>query len=105
MLEYGRDLPQDRIDAAYAHIKELRETDVPDFILMPTAPQTAFKFGDPVPSNQADFTAYANLAERPAIAFPLGKDRRDLPASAQIVGPRGREADLVATVRAFLGAV
>ncbi|MEL6687766.1 MAG: amidase [Pseudomonadota bacterium] len=105
MLEYGRDLPRDRIDAAYAHIRELREADFPDFILMPTAPQTAFKFGDPVPANQADFTAFANLADRPAIAFPLGKDRRGLPASAQIVGPRGREADLVATVKVFLGAI
>ncbi len=103
MLEYGRDLPKAKVDAAYAHIDALRAQTDPDFILMPTAPQTAFKFGDPVPANQADFTAYANLADRPAIAFPLGKDRRGLPASAQIVGPRGREADLVATVRAFLG--
>ena len=102
MLEYGRDLPQERVDGAYAHIRELREANFPDFILMPTAPQLAFKFGDPVPANQADFTAFANLADRPAIAFPLGKDRRGLPASAQIVGPRGREADLIATVRAFL---
>jgi aspartyl-tRNA(Asn)/glutamyl-tRNA(Gln) amidotransferase subunit A len=102
MLEYGRDLPQERIDAAYAHVKALRIADFDDFILMPTAPQLAFKFGDPVPANQADFTAFANLADRPAIAFRLGKDRRGLPASAQIVGPRGREADLIATVRAFL---
>ncbi|MGB6319858.1 MAG: amidase [Litorimonas sp.] len=102
MLEYGRDLSQDRIDAAYAHVEALRAADYPDFILMPTAPQTAFRFGDPVPANQADFTAFANLADRPAIAFPLGRDRRGLPASAQIVGPRGREADLVATVQAFV---
>ncbi|MGB6231008.1 MAG: amidase, partial [Litorimonas sp.] len=102
MLEYGRDLSKDRIDTAYAHVEALRAADYPDFILMPTAPQTAFKFGDPVPANQADFTAFANLADRPAVAFPLGRDRRGLPASAQIVGPRGREADLVATVRAFL---
>lgn len=102
MLEYGRDLPQDRIDAAYDHVQELRAADHPDFILMPTAPQTAFRFGDPVPANQADFTAFANLADRPAIAFPLGRDSRGLPASAQIVGPRGREADLFATVRAFM---
>lgn len=103
MLEYGRDLPSERVEAAYAHVKSLREELLPDFILMPTAPQTAFRFGDPVPANQADFTAFANLADRPSIAFPLGKDRRGLPASAQIVGPRGREADLVATVRAFTG--
>lgn len=101
MLEYGRDLAQDRIEAAYAHVDALRSADYPDFILMPTAPQTAFRFGDPVPTNQADFTAFANLSDSPAIAFPIGRDRRGLPVSAQIVGPRGREADLVATVRRF----
>ena len=102
MLEYGRDLAQDRVDAAYAHVRALREAEFPDFILMPTAPQTAFKFGDPVPANQADFTAFANLSDRPAIAFPLGTDERGLPASAQLVGPRGREADLVATIQALM---
>ena len=101
MLEYGRDLPLDRIDGAYAHLKELREATFPDFILMPTAPQTAFKFGSPVPANQADFTAFANLADRPAIQFPIGKSEAGLPIGAQLVGPRGREADLVATVMAL----
>ena len=99
MLEYGRDLPLEKIDAAYAHLKALRAAPFPDFILMPTAPQTAFKFGDSVPANQADFTAFANLADRPAIQFPIGKNELGLSIGAQLVGPRGREADLVATVR------
>lgn len=101
MLEYGSKLPQEKIDAAYTHVKMLREATFPDFILMPTAPQTAFKFGDLVPNNQADFTAFANLADRPAIQFPIGKDKNGLPIGAQVVGPRGREADLVATVKSF----
>lgn len=99
MLEYGRDLPLEKIDAAYAHIKTLRSAEFPDFILMPTAPQTAFKFGDPVPANQADFTAFANLADRPAIQFPIGTGANGLPIGAQLVGPRGGEANLVATVK------
>lgn len=99
MLEYGSNLPQEKVEAAYAHVKELREADHPDFILMPTAPQTAFKFGSPVPANQADFTAFANLADRPAIQFPIGNTADGLPVGAQLVGPRGREADLVATVK------
>ncbi|MEP3890249.1 MAG: amidase [Hellea sp.] len=98
MLEYGRDLPLEKIERAYAHIKTLRAAEFPDFVLMPTAPQTAFKFGDPVPVNQADFTAFANLADRPAIQFPIGYDNQGLPIGAQLVGPRGGEADLVATV-------
>lgn len=101
MLEYGANLPQEKVDAAYAHMKTLRETVFPDFILMPTTPQTAFKFGDPVPVNQADFTAFANLADRPAMQFPIGNDSDGLPIGAQLVGPRGREADLVATVRSL----
>jgi len=68
---------------------------------MPTAPQTAFKFGDTVPTNQADFTAFANLSDRPAISFPIGMNADGLPVSAQLVGPRRKEADLVATVKAL----
>lgn len=101
MLEYGAGLPKEKVDAAYTHMKILREVDLPDFILMPTAPQTAFKFGSPVPANQADFTAFANLANRPAIAFPIGVDGNGLPISAQLVGPRGREHDLIATVKSL----
>ncbi|MGJ8562998.1 MAG: amidase [Alphaproteobacteria bacterium] len=101
MLEYGRDLPKEKIDAAYVHLRELRRAKFPDFILMPTAPQTAFKFGEPVPANQADFTAFANLANRPAIQFPIGVDSKGLPIGAQLVGPRGRETELVATVKSL----
>jgi aspartyl-tRNA(Asn)/glutamyl-tRNA(Gln) amidotransferase subunit A len=99
MLEYGRDLPLEKIERAYAHVHSLRRADFPDFVLMPTAPQTAFRFGDLVPANQADFTAFANLADRPAIQFPIGVNGEGLPIGAQLIGPRGREADLVATVR------
>ncbi len=102
MLEYGRDLSDDRIQAAYDHIADLRAADLPDFILIPTAPQTAFKFGERVPANQADFTAFANLADRPAIQFPIGLAENGLPVGAQLVGPRGGEAELVATVRSML---
>lgn len=99
MLEYGRDLSLEKIEAAYAHLKLMRQAHFADYILMPTAPQTAFKFGDPVPHNQADFTAFANLADRPAIQFPIGQSDEGLPIGAQLVGPRGGEADLVATVK------
>ncbi|CAM3650266.1 amidase [Litorimonas haliclonae] len=101
MMEYGSNLPQEKVKAAYAHVKELREADFPDFILMPTAPQTAFKFGSPVPANQADFTAFANLSDRPAIQFPIGITANGLPVGAQLVGPRGREADLVESVKSL----
>lgn len=99
MLKWGYEQPREKIDAAYAHVEQLRSENPADFILMPTAPQSAFKFGDPVPANQADFTAYANLANRPAICFPIGMNANGLPLSAQLVGPAGRDADLFATIR------
>ena len=102
LLEWGDRQSPEKIDAAYGHINELRKAKFPDFILMPTAPQTAFMFGDPVPANQADFTAFANLADRPAICFPIGTNSQGLPISAQLVGPRGGEADLVSTLRHLL---
>ena len=105
LLEYGRNVDRARVDAAYAHVDALRTASLPDFILMPTAPQTAFAFGDPVPANQADFTAFANLADRPAIAFPVGEADNALPVSAQLVGPRDGEAALVATVQALLSSL
>jgi len=93
--------PMLEIEAAYMHVKILRQAKFPKFILMPTTPQTAFRFGETVPIDQADFTAFANLADRPAIAFPIGKNADGLPISAQLIGPRGREADLVATLQSL----
>ena len=102
MLHYGRDLDLAKVDECYAHVAELRAAELPDYILMPTAPQVAFRFGEPVPANQADFTAFANLADRPAVQFPIG-EVEGLPVGAQLVGPRGGEAGLVATVGEMLG--
>ncbi len=98
MLNWGQKQSAVKIDQAYDHLTALRNAEFPDFILMPTAPQAAFKFGEDVPVNQADFTAFANLADRPVISFPIGVGKNGMPISAQLIGPRGREADLAATV-------
>lgn len=99
MLKWAARQSEEKIKNAFAHQRQVADGDYADFILMPTTPQVAFKFGSPVPANQADFTAFANLANRPAIAFPIGMSEEGLPISAQLVGPKGREADLVATVK------
>ena len=70
-----------------------------DLLLMPTTPQTAFHHNDPVPVNQADFTALANVWGAPALAFPLRTG--DLPASAQLVAAPGRDSALLASTRAL----
>ena len=67
-----------------------------DLLLMPTTPQTAFHHNDPVPVNQADFTALANVWGAPALAFPLRTG--DLPASAQWLAAPGQDDVLLAQV-------
>jgi aspartyl-tRNA(Asn)/glutamyl-tRNA(Gln) amidotransferase subunit A len=53
-------------------------------LLLPTAPQTAFAFGTPVPSTQADLAAPASICGFPAISVPMGAVD-GLPVGAQLV--------------------
>ena len=97
MLRYGRDMPSGKLVRAWATVRAagaacLRALAGVDALLMPTASQRAFAFGDPVPENQADLTALANFAGCPAVAIPVGGD--GLPASVQLLGPPWSEARL-----------
>ncbi len=61
-----------------------------DFIITPTTPSTAFKFGehsqDPVEMYLADlFTVQASVAGLPAISVPCGKDKMGLPIGIQAI--------------------
>jgi Asp-tRNA(Asn)/Glu-tRNA(Gln) amidotransferase A subunit family amidase len=67
-----------------------------DVMLLPTAPQTAFAFGEPVPANAADFTSIANMAGVPALSIPLPHVEGDLPAGLQAIGPAGSDTALLA---------
>jgi Asp-tRNA(Asn)/Glu-tRNA(Gln) amidotransferase A subunit family amidase len=67
-----------------------------DVMLLPTAPQAAFAFGDAVPSNQADFTAIANMAGLPALSAPLPVAAGALPLGLQAITAVGCEATLLA---------
>jgi aspartyl-tRNA(Asn)/glutamyl-tRNA(Gln) amidotransferase subunit A len=62
-----------------------------DFLVMPTAPTTAWKFGeikDPLSLYLEDiFTVPANLAGLPAISVPSGVDSNNMPIGFQILGP------------------
>lgn len=65
-----------------------------DAIFSPTAPETAFKFGektdDPLKMYLSDiYTVTANLAGVPAISFPIGtvgKGEKGLPIGGQLIG-------------------
>ena len=72
-----------------------------DFILMPTAPTTAFKLGDtmkdPVEMYLADiYTVQANLAGIPAVSIPLGTHSNELPFGVQFFADKFQEEKLLA---------
>lgn len=61
-----------------------------DFIIIPTTPTTAFKFGehnsDPLAMYLADlFTVQASLCGLPAISIPTGADKLGLPIGTQVI--------------------
>ncbi len=72
-----------------------------DFILMPTSPTVAFKFGEkienPVEMYLADiYTVLANLTGIPAISLPLATDKEGLPIGIQLLADRFEESKLLA---------
>jgi len=71
-----------------------------DFILLPTTPGTAFKFGqnsaDPIAMYLEDiFTVQANITGLPAISLPLGKHSNGLPFGVQLIGKKFAESELL----------
>ncbi|WP_026945388.1 Asp-tRNA(Asn)/Glu-tRNA(Gln) amidotransferase subunit GatA [Algoriphagus marincola] len=82
-------------------IKEFTESLLDDFdyIIMPTTPTTAFKFGehsdDPVSMYLEDlFTVQASVSGVPAISVPNGKDQNGMPIGIQVITNSFKEADL-----------
>ncbi len=71
-----------------------------DFMLLPTAPTTAFKIGentkDPITMYLQDiFTVHANLAGIPAINLPLGSHSNGMPFGVQLMAKRWDDAALL----------
>jgi Asp-tRNA(Asn)/Glu-tRNA(Gln) amidotransferase A subunit family amidase len=80
---------------AQAHVEVARWFAAGDVMLLPTAPQQAFSFDDPVPANQADLTSIANMAGVPALSLPLPVAAGELPIGLQCIAPVGQEATLL----------
>lgn len=66
-----------------------------DVLVTPTTPQSAFAHDQAVPANQADFTAFANLAGCPALSLPMGVGDNGLPLGMQLIGPPGSDLRLL----------
>lgn len=78
-----------------------------DFLLMPTAPATAFKQGelmdDPVHMYLADlFPVHANVAGVPAVAVPTGVDRQGLPIGLQLIADDFEEMKMLAMAQVLM---
>jgi len=99
MLRYPARAGAAKLAQAQSQLEQLRQAaaqvfDQVDVVLLPTTPQTAFHHDAPVPVNQADFTALANVWGAPALAFALSTD--GLPASAQLMAAPGQDRALLA---------
>jgi len=71
-----------------------------DLILTPTSPTAAFKFGerinDPLSMYLSDiYTISANLAGLPAVSFPCGFTKNNLPIGAQLIAKEFSEKILI----------
>ena len=96
-------------DAYYAKAQKVRRLiqqktmeilDAYDFLMMPTAPEPAFKIGkeekDPVVSYLHDiFTVQASLAGVPAISLPAGSNSHGLPLGLQLLTRQCGEPELL----------
>jgi Asp-tRNA(Asn)/Glu-tRNA(Gln) amidotransferase A subunit family amidase len=89
------------VHIAAARVRILKAFGNLDALIMPTALQTAFDFDDPVPDNQADLTAIANLTDRPAISVPMGLSPDGLPMGLQFLGLPFGEAAILRYARAY----
>lgn len=99
LVNYGRRVEGWRLAAAYRRVALARPAAFGALqgvagLLMPTAPETAFPHGAPVPEGQADLTALANAAGLPAVSFPIPSTGR--PVGAQLVGAPCADARIIA---------
>jgi aspartyl-tRNA(Asn)/glutamyl-tRNA(Gln) amidotransferase subunit A len=99
LLTYGKNLSavklvaELRIRAAFK-IKMNKLFEDLDFIVLPTTPILPFKFGE-FHSNQADFTAIANLLGSPAVSLPMGFSKNGFPVGFQIIGKHWDESNIL----------
>ncbi len=71
-----------------------------DFILSPTTPTTAFKFGEkmdnPIAMYLADiFTVHANISGNPAISVPMGTHSNGMPMGVQFMAKHFCEGEMM----------
>lgn len=79
-----------------AHLEAARWFQIADVMVLPTAPQTAPRWGEPTPDGAADLAIIANLAGLPALSAPLPRPEGALPIGLQFIAPMNGDATLLA---------
>jgi len=105
MLDYGRQLAPQRLEAARAALAAASRSFVAaalrvDAIVSLTAPQAAFSLDAAEPVNQAEFTAIANVGGAPALSMPFA-DLDGLPLGLQLIGAPRRDRFVLEIGRAL----
>jgi aspartyl-tRNA(Asn)/glutamyl-tRNA(Gln) amidotransferase subunit A len=106
MLDYGRNLPAERLAAAREMMGNIAAEASAlfgtfDALLLPSTPQTPLVHGAKAPSSQADLTALASLAGLPALSLPLPVAPGAAPVGLQMIGAKHCDAQLLESA-AFL---
>ncbi|MCF3932549.1 amidase [Acuticoccus sp. M5D2P5] len=100
MVRYTERMKAERLARAYMNARTAGQAAITalasvDILMLPTTPQRSFAHDDPVPVDQADLTALANLSGLPAVALPVPAGDGGLPASVQLLGPMWSEYRLI----------
>ena len=106
LLHWGASQTADKAERAYEAVRAC-EADAQawfagvDLVLAPSALEPAFSFDADPPAGQADLTAFADFAGVPATAVCAGLTEAGLPASVQVIGPKGFDGRTIAAAAAI----
>lgn len=103
-MEWGAAQRAEKKAAARAHVEDIAAAaralfENAEILRAPVTPQPAFPFAAGAPADQADLTAYANLAGLPAAAAFIGMSGQGLPLSIQVIGAPGAESKVLSVAR------
>ena len=104
-LLYGKSIVKQEIQKIKSELQKLKnQTETIfkdfDFILMPTTPQNSFQITNITPSNQANLTSLANIADLPALSLPHVCSKKNT-HSIQIIASNQYDSFLLKTSSFF----